>query len=41
MRDYGVLGFYKGVGPFVLVDGLAGCVKFAAYEVFKKVGDPA
>jgi len=32
----GWLGFYQGVGPYVLADGLAGAVKFATYEVSKK-----
>ncbi len=41
VRDYGVLGFYKGAGLATMACSLAGCVKFASYETFKKVGaDP-
>jgi len=34
-KESGALGFYAGVGPYVLGDGLAGAVKFATYEVSK------
>ncbi|EKX33184.1 hypothetical protein GUITHDRAFT_120626 [Guillardia theta CCMP2712] len=40
MREGGGLGgFYAGVGPYVTFDSLAGCVKFAAYEVCKTIAD--
>ena len=28
----GPLGFYAGAAPYVTLDGLSGCIKFAAYE---------
>lgn len=29
----GFLGFYPGVGPYVIADGISGAIKFAAFEV--------
>lgn len=28
----GPLGFYAGAAPYVTLDALSGCIKFAAYE---------
>jgi hypothetical protein len=32
VKKSGPLGLYAGVGPYVTLDALSGCVKFAAYE---------
>eukprot|EP01038_Epipyxis_sp_PR26KG_P012194 gene12194-16337_t len=29
----GILGFYQGVGPYLIADGLSGAVKFATFEL--------
>lgn len=36
LRETGPLGFYAGVGPFVLLDSLSGCIKFGVYELCKQ-----
>jgi len=36
MKDFGIGGFYSGLGTYVLSDGGAGAIKFATYEAAKQ-----
>lgn len=40
LKDGGPMGFYKGVVPYVTMDGLSGAIKFATYEWGKKLVAP-
>jgi hypothetical protein len=33
---HGIAGFYPGVIPYLVADGLSGAVKFATFEIAKK-----
>jgi hypothetical protein len=35
MKSQGIQGFYKGLGTYVVTDGIAGSIKFGSYEVLK------